>query len=47
MQLSLKDIETMKTEFPEYFEDLFKNEEQKLKVLLELKLRTVKNSDNI
>lgn len=37
----------MQTEFHEYFDDFFKNEEQKLKVLLELKLRAVKDSDNL
>jgi len=35
----------MQTEFQEYFEDFFKEEEQKLRVMLELKLRAAKNSD--
>ena len=35
----------MQTEFQEYFEDFFKEEEQKLRVMLELKLKAAKNSD--
>ena len=36
----------MQIDFQEYFEDFFKDEEEKLRILLELKLRVVENSDN-
>ena len=45
LHINLNDIETMQTEFQEYFEDFFKEEEQKLRVMLELKLKAAKNSD--